>query len=233
VALGLDATPLTYRSDSVWSYEVGAKLGVLGGRGQVNSSAFYIDWRDPQLQNRLRCGQNYTVNAGHAVSKGFDVQAQARFGPATFNLAVAYTDAKYVQTYAIPGAGDAPIVIVNRGDQLATPRWQWNLGAQYDFRLAEGISAYLRADYQHSSSYQRGVGPGASGYDAVIADGAATDFVTARLGIIRGPWELSLFANNLTNAQDRLAQAHQAQSALVTSMSFRPREIGLQATVRY
>ena len=72
LALGIDETPLTFESDSVWSYEAGVKLGLLGGRAQVNSSVFYIDWQNPQLQNRLRCGQNYTVNAGHAVSKGAD-----------------------------------------------------------------------------------------------------------------------------------------------------------------
>ena len=232
-ALGLPSTPLTYKSDSVWSYEAGAKLKLLGGRAQVNSSAFYIDWKNPQLQNRLRCGQNYTVNAGHAVSKGFDIQAQQRFGGLTLSFQLAYTDARYTNAYSIPGTGNAEILIVNADDGLGEPKWQYNLGAEYNIRLAGDYGLYARANYQHNSSYQRGPGPGAAGYDAAIARGDALDFASARLGVTHGNWEFNLFVDNLTDAKGRLAQNHTAQSALVTSATFRPRETGLQLFFRY
>ena len=47
--LGTDQTPASYNSDSVWSYEGGAKLRLFGGHAQINSSLFRIDWKDPQL----------------------------------------------------------------------------------------------------------------------------------------------------------------------------------------
>ena len=53
------------------------------------------------------------------------------------------------------------------------------------------------------------------------------------MGVTRGNWELTAFVDNLTNSQDRLAQNHGAQSALVSSATFRPREVGLQLFFRY
>jgi outer membrane receptor protein involved in Fe transport len=232
-ALGLTGTPLTYKSDSVWSYEAGAKVQALGGKAQINSSVFYIDWRNPQQQNRLRCGQNFIVNAGAAVSQGFDIQGQARFGRLTLSLAAAYTDAHYTKTYAIPGSGGAPIVMVNKGDRLGAPDWQTDLSLNYDFVIAGPVGGYVRADYQYSGPFQRGPGPGASVYDPAVVRGDPAHFVTLRLGMVRAGVDINLFANNLTNAQPRLYEAHTLASPLVTASTYRPREIGLQVSFRY
>jgi outer membrane receptor protein involved in Fe transport len=232
-ALGLTSTPLTYNSDSVWSYEAGAKIQALGGKAQINSSVFYIDWRNPQLQNRLRCGQNFIVNAGAAVSQGFDTQAQARFGRLTVSVAVAYTDAHYTKTYAIPGSGGAPIVMINKGDRLGAPDWQTDLSLNYDFLVSSSVSGYVRGDYQYAGRFQRGVGPGASGYDPLLVNGAPAHFVSLRLGLVRAGVDVNLFVNNLTNSQPRLYEAHTLASPLVTASTYRPREIGLQASFRY
>jgi outer membrane receptor protein involved in Fe transport len=230
--LGLTSTPQTYNSDSVWSYEGGYKTRLFGGQAQLESSVFYIDWKNPQLQNRLRCGQNYIVNAGEAVSKGADIQGRARVGGFTFNGSVSYTNAVYTKSYVIPGTA-GPITIVNKGDGLGSPDWQVNVGGQYDFRVFDRFGGYVRADYQYSGEYQRGVGPGASGYDPVTVNGSPTHFATARAGLTMNGWDWNVFVNNLTNSQDPLYVAHGAASALVTAATFRPREIGLQAAFRY
>ncbi len=230
--LGLTSTPQTYNSDSVWSYEAGYKSRLFENRAQIETSVFYIDWKNPQLQNRLRCGQNYIVNAGEAVSKGFDLQGRTRIADFTFNGAISYTDAKYTSSYVIPGTA-GPITIVNKGDGLGSPDWQVTLGGQYDFRVMDRFAAYIRGDYQYSGAYQRGVGPGASGYDPVTVNGSPTHFATARAGVALNGWDVNLFVNNLTNSQEPIYLAHGAASALVTAATFRPREIGLQASVRY
>ena len=232
-ALGLTSTPLTYNSDSVTSYEGGAKLRLFGGAAQLNSSVYLIDWKNPQLQNRLRCGQNYIVNAGAAQAKGFDVQGQTRLGALTLTGSVAYTDAKYTSTYSFPGSAGTTVIIVNKGDGLGAPDWQANLTAQYDFRVMNDLPAYVRGDFQYTGKYQRGVGFGASGYDAATVNGAPTRFASLRTGVNLKEWDLSLFVNNLTNSQDRLYQAHGASSALVTATTFRPREVGMQASYRF
>ena len=232
-AIGLTSTPATYNSDSVWSYEGGAKLGLLDGRMQVNTSLFHIDWKDPQLSIKLRCGQTYIQNAGSAVSQGADVQAQGRFGPFLIGGTVSYIDAHYTKTYALPGPSGTTVLIVSKGDSLGAPPWQYSLNGEYDFNVMGKYAAYLRADYAFSSQYQPGVGPGAVGYDPVLARGAATHLANMRAGVTRDTWEAAVFVKNLTQSQDLLTLNHAASSPLITSSTFRPREVGVSLAYRF
>ncbi len=60
-ALGGDsAEPLLYKSDSVWSYELGSKQGLAGGAVQVSGSLYWINWNNIQTQVELPT----CVNAG-------------------------------------------------------------------------------------------------------------------------------------------------------------------------
>ncbi|MGC4028325.1 MAG: TonB-dependent receptor [Steroidobacteraceae bacterium] len=90
--------PDTYGPDMVWSYELGTKLRMLGGRMQVNASIYQINWDD--LQQGIALGKgcaptpNWTDNVGKAQSRGFDLDTQMRlFSSMTLNMAVGYTHA--------------------------------------------------------------------------------------------------------------------------------------------
>jgi iron complex outermembrane receptor protein len=67
-----ESAPLSYASDSVWSYEVGAKNRLLDDRVQLETSVSHIDWSNLQQNILLAdCGASYVTNAGKAVSNGF------------------------------------------------------------------------------------------------------------------------------------------------------------------
>ena len=52
----------------------------LFGNTQINSSSSTIDWKNPQISQRITsCGHTYVDNGGAAQSQGFDVQAQTRW----------------------------------------------------------------------------------------------------------------------------------------------------------
>ena len=227
--LGTPQTPLSYNSDKVWSYEAGTKLRLVDGHAQINSSIFYIDWRDPQLTMALTCGSSYVTNAGAAASKGFDVQSQLHWGGLTVSPSVAYTDAVYTQNVPVPGTAT---FLVRKGMALPAPQWQAALAARYDFRLLDRYPAFVRGDYEYQSDYVR-TNPGQANYDPVTARGAQTHILNARAGLILAGYDMNLFVNNLTNSQDRLTVAHTFASALVTASTFRPREVGLQLIYRY
>ncbi len=95
--LGIDSTPPTFDSDTVWSYEAGAKVRLFNNRAFIAASVYYIDWNKPQINFTLPlCVASYTTNAGKAVSKGFDVQGDVRILPGlTSSFALGYTDAYY------------------------------------------------------------------------------------------------------------------------------------------
>ena len=233
-AIGIAAAPESFKSDTVMSYEGGAKMRMLGNKVQVNSSVFYIDWKDVQFNLPLRgCGFAYLANAASAVSKGLDVQAQGRFGHFTLSGAASLTNAAYSKDVLTPpNAAGTRAILARKGDNLGVPDWQVNLAAQYDFKVS-GSDAYVRADYTYTGTYDRTTGVGTTSYDAIIHDGDSTEQINARAGVTIKKVDVSVFILNLTNSQAYLNKGHGVNSALVTATTLRPATVGVQASYRY
>ena len=131
------STPLTYRPDYIWSFETGAKKNMLGGRFHVDGSVFYMTWQDMQIPIPLtNCGFSFSVNAGSATSKGFDLGVQAAVSE-HFKLALtaAYTDAHYAETVTLNNQ-----IVVSRGDAvgalpLVVAPWSVTGSAAYEMAL--------------------------------------------------------------------------------------------------
>ena len=76
---GKAQAPLTYKSDSVWNYEVGSKNQLLNNKVQIDANAYIIKWSSVQAQIVVPvCGYGFTDNFGNATSKGFDLATQFR-----------------------------------------------------------------------------------------------------------------------------------------------------------
>jgi outer membrane receptor protein involved in Fe transport len=72
--LGYSSAPASYNSDTVWSYELGAKNSFLNRRVRMSSSIFLIEWSNIQQSVYLpSCGNSFVANVGKAQSRGFDV----------------------------------------------------------------------------------------------------------------------------------------------------------------
>jgi outer membrane receptor protein involved in Fe transport len=249
-SLGLTTTPQTYGSDSVWSYEAGAKLRTLGGKAQINASVFRIDWNSPQTNFGLpTCGFSFIINAGKARSQGFDLQANARLLPGlTVTAAVAYTDAKQLQDVV----GPAPRFtrFVTTGDLLAGAPWSVSLGAQYDFSLG-GLATYVRGDFRYSSAYRSGGQFPDSSYRPELLNTLENDVANLRAGVTVRNVELSVFVNNVYNSQDRFGSGVSGSHSGCTTATctapgeftsffpvtrattFQPRTWGVTAAYRY
>ena len=92
------AMPKTYDSDTVWSYELGAKFGFWDGRAQINTAIYDLEWRN--VQTFLFLGDGVVFNVPSARSQGVEVEGQIRpFRPLTLNAAVTYTKAEYTSSY--------------------------------------------------------------------------------------------------------------------------------------
>jgi iron complex outermembrane receptor protein len=246
-ALGITSTPTTYASDSVWSYEGGAKLRLLDGAAQVNASAFLIDWKSPQTNFGLpSCGFSYVINAGHAVSQGAELQSQVALAPGlTANLQVAYTDAHYTESVLGPAPTSTTFIV--KGDRLPGAPWSATLGGQYRFRLGGGPQAYVRADYRYTSAYQSGPSWPSSVYRLEQLISPETRLLNLRAGVSLKGWDVALFVDNATNSQDRIGNnlayhtgcsdascgSFRQYFPVGRSVTFTPRTVGLNLEYRY
>lgn len=65
----------SFRPETSWNYEVGAKHPFLDNRLSAELSLFWIDWKNQQISQSLTVGSMLT-NAGRSVSKGVEVTLQ-------------------------------------------------------------------------------------------------------------------------------------------------------------
>lgn len=228
--LGLSASPDKFGSDSVWSYELGGKTSAFGRRLTVAASVYYLNWSDIQESVYLpECGFAFTTNAGSAVSRGFDLQGQARVGRGvSLDWAVGYDDAAYSTNTRASAAPGAP-VIAAKGDALPGSPWSVALGLNWSFQAA-GRDGFLRADYQYSSHSRASPmqDPATQAYDPAIPSAPATSYVQLRAGVDMGGWRLQGFVDNLLNARPELTRTHEDQAtALFIGTTFRPRTAGI------
>ena len=221
--LGIADVPATYDSDSVWSYEVGAKTR-LGGRLALDASVYWIDWKNiQQLVYLPTCGYYYTDNVGAARSRGFDLQAAwAATDGLTLSGTVGYTDAQYTET-----VGPASAVLVVDGDRLPTPEWTATFAAEYRFAVGAAES-YVRGDYQYAGSYERFGSSQTFSFDPATTHQPATNYVSMRAGVTFGAWDLALFVDNLLDDRTSLYRYHDTyDSPGFRNLRFRPRTTGL------
>jgi iron complex outermembrane recepter protein len=242
--------PLTYKSDSTQSYEIGAKDN-FNNVFRLASSLYYIRWNSIQ-QNVFvagSCGLQFTDNLGTAVAKGFDLQADAALGPVALEAAVGYTSARYVADSAHGLAFDGDAIsgqsAIN-GSPGTNPPWNISLGAQYNFQLADHAS-FARFDYEYASRNPWSAAiqdPRSTQYTpfptAVSYSTSSTTFVQFRTGMTFGAWQASFFIDNLLNSQtttnyertftDSNNPTYPPPGAQYNNYTFRPRTFGITAT---
>ena len=248
------SSPAAYNSDTVKSYEVGAKNKV--GSLRLASSVYYIQWNDIQQNVYLPgCGFQFTTNVGDAVAKGFDLQADwTATDSLSFESAIGYTRATFSKDASlVPGgapiakAGDAVV-----GDSgVASPPWTITIGTQYEF-TAFDLPSYFRLDYEYQSKSHirtaaEDIGP--NGVSPTVQDRfaytpPATTFVSLRAGTTIRRWNVSAFVDNLFDTHPLLPPggpnshsdadptAPAGQGVLLRNYTFRPRTIGITATFR-
>jgi outer membrane receptor protein involved in Fe transport len=238
-SLGINGQAPPYTSDTVWSYEVGVKDALAGGKVELAASAFRINWSRIQGVIPLNsCAYTFTGNFGAAVSQGADLQfSLLPVRGLELSGSIAFTDAHYTQTVPVPG--DATQLLAKDGDPLlSTPRWQGDLSLSYTWAVHEGWEGYARADSTYSGHYFRTYSQGVNGYIGTIRDGESIVDVSLRGGVRFSSWDVSAFVKNLTdNAtplyEDVGTKAGTYGAEAVRSISMRPRTVGVTATYRY
>jgi outer membrane receptor protein involved in Fe transport len=257
---GIPHAPATYKSDSVQSFEVGAKNNI-DNRVRLASSVYYIKWNN--IQGNVVppiCQIQWTDNLGGAVSKGFDLQADFQLTSAfSIESAFGYTDARYTKNAYPSGTvltgPNPPLPLVTSGDAVAgangigqgysIPPYSATIGLEYKFR-AFAHESFVRGDYEYLAG-DKWVHPAldsrTASYDPTALSTPRQAFASLRAGTNLGDWSASLFVDNLTDAHPIVNYNHQNNTyddngALLASpayrfVSYRPRTFGLTVTFRH
>ncbi len=178
----------SFKSDSLWNYELGTKTSWLDHRLTLNAAAFYIKWNNIQQQILLPCGFQYRANAGAAVSKGGEMELHARpTEPLEVSLGIGYQNAKITQqSQSSPQQVGSPIYQV--------PDWTGNASAAYTTDLTSSWKMITGADYAYvGRSFSANNDP------ANPRERGAYRLLNARLAFAHGPLEIALVGKNLAN----------------------------------
>ena len=220
--------PTVVPSDTLWSYEIGAKTDLLDGRVHLETSVFHMDWYNDQPDVIFEGGLG--ALRGSAASNGFDLLAQALIAERVkLGLAVAYTDAHYTQTIKV---GDE--VLIHDGDALGGPPqpqtlspWNVTTSIDYYYPLSPDVTVELSAqDIYHSRN------PGPFTLSSWTVDpqvDPSTNVLNLRANMRWPSYDLSLFANNVLDSQPTLGLCAVCNLA----RTFRPRTVGLSASWRF
>lgn len=218
-------TPLTYKSDSLTSYEGGWKATAAGGKSSLDLSAFFLDWKDIQLFTVVN-GFGINANGGTAESKGAELTYSIiPTTGLTLALNGAYTDA-YLTKDTGPRVGGLD------GDSLPyTPKWSGAVRADYDWNV-NGATAFVGGGltYMGERTFDFTT-RNTSGDLKKIGSYTSLDM---RLGAEVGRWMLELYGRNLTNEEGiATVTAAGAFPNRAIGLSFiQPRTIGLSLGVR-
>ena len=237
-ASGQSTEPNTYRPDTVWSYEVGAKDRLLDGRLILDGSAYLIKWKNIQTDVFLPdCQYDFVDNLADATAKGFDLGFQAKpLRALTLSGTLGYTKATFDRAALSPSG--RVVFVSGSAVPNSGPPWTIYLSGEYDFDLFSAKDFYARVDYTHTSTERRTGAAlyGAPQYDPLLFPNPAYSITNARLGWRVGGADISVFVNNLANAHPLLSAMFEHSTVFDsqdwTFSALRPRTYGLTVTYR-
>jgi len=141
--LGLTQAPPSYKADSLWSYEIGAKSRALTDSLSMSGSLFDIRWNNIQTDIILpTCTFDIKDNIGSAENRGieFDITERAT-SDLKLNVAGNYTDARITEPVTILG--------VERGDHVpGVPRYQFSTAIDYTHPVLDDVRTHFNLNGQ-------------------------------------------------------------------------------------
>ena len=220
-AIGLDAAPLGFKSDNVWSYELGEKFRDGEGRLTVNSAGYFENWQHIQQNIPLACGFPFTGNAGDAHIYGGELEIDALVIPGlVFSVNGSFSHARYTANAVSDTTIDERVQDV--------PDVTGSVALTYRRPLTDSVAFVGRIDNDYVGS--RIDSTAQANYLPPY------DLTNVRAGLEGEHWKASLFATNVTN---RLALLTNVPAINVNVATFnrtameQPLTIGLDLSYRF
>lgn len=226
---------LKYKSDTLWSYEVGAKSRLDNGRMTASAAAFEIDWSNIQQTAWLpQCTLSFITNAGKARIRGGELELSGKpvaDVPLSIQLGLGYTNGVLIDPGVLPQAPNSPLSQI--------PQWTGSIATFYERPVNNRISLFVAADYSYTGSVS--VADGTGGF----LERQPFNILNGNIGINFGRSQLLLYGKNLLdkrlNFGDQPSAGFERQvllpdgspERLPRAVVSRPRQVGLQYQVTF
>ena len=233
---GVTGIPLSFKSDSVVSYEAGLK-GVLSGLNATYEAAlFQIDWDDIQLLTTDVVSQfTYYTNGSTARSRG--VELSGRWSPVrgfSIDGAMTYLDAKLTDALRSP-SGASPIYGA-KGDRLpGSAKLSASLSTEYDWSIGHGFSAFAGASLAYvGERYAEfaNVLPTTTGNTAYGARVKLPSYTTVdlRAGVYSDDWRLTAYLKNVGDKRGVVEATTRGGTSSPQAIFLQPRTVGVSVS---
>ncbi|MDQ6799557.1 MAG: TonB-dependent receptor [Acidobacteriota bacterium] len=218
----------TWADETLWNYEIGSKSRVMGNRGALNLSAFYMNVKNLQATVTAgSCSSRLILSVPKARSTGaeaeFEVAPNDSFD---FAISASHNDSKLqssvrnaqgVIVSGIQSGARMPSVPKDQASAAATYHWQMS--------MAGGMAGYATGVWLHVGDRFTQVGDDQlTGVQSLVTFAPhniggpytqntitfdpklpAYDIVNLRIGVLRGRWDTALFVNNVTDERALLS----------------------------
>jgi len=207
--------PTQFKSDSLWTYEVGSKNEFFGHRIRLNASGYLTNWNDIQQQIYLpTCGYYFTANIGNARIWGAEAEASFKLTPSlSLNASASGNDAKVIQSN---NTIDVPV-----GRHLIdVPDFTATAGANYLHRVGQSTALVALINYAYTGhSYGSYLLTDTNYYNPGYS------VVNASVGLRFGANQITLYAKNLFNNETIIQRPE--INTVTEGYTVHPRTIGL------
>ena len=230
---GVTGIPLSFKSDSVVSYEAGLKGTIPGANATFDASLFQIDWDDIQLLTTDVDSQfTYYTNGSTARSRG--VELSGRWAPAhglSIEGNATYLEADLTDDLRTP-AGASPIY-GSKGDRLpGSARFSGSLSAQYDWEVGHGFSAFAGVSLAYvGDRYAEfaNILPTAVANEAFGTRVKLPSYTTVDLrgGLYNDDWKLNLYAKNIADKRGVVEATTRGGTSAPQAIFLQPRTVGV------
>lgn len=186
---------VTYDSETLANYELGLKSEWFDRRLQVNGSLYYIQWDDLQAVVAEGPGGIGEVidNIGDAHTAGLDLEIKALLTEnLDFSLSGSVLESEIDDDVLVPDPSGGDPIEVPEGTRIpGVAESSVSMALQYHTELSAGIGGFARVSYSYVGD--------ATNQLTRDAKTPSYDIVNLRLGVEGDNWQVTLFADNLTD----------------------------------
>ncbi len=158
---------LSFRPESVDSYEIGYKGNLFNGGLYVAVAAFHMDYNDVQIPGSQGCTVDgiatfcgVITNAGKAKIDGFELETNARLARdlaamgdrLSFTGSLGYINARYKEY--ITNSATGPVDVADQREIQNTPKWTGSATLAYETPVGDGDLSFSSTVSYRSKTYQ-------------------------------------------------------------------------------